>query len=84
MHYSTRDILGEVAYLKRNCELLTKRLEGIENMLFGTERLTPMQEGMVADANARWAAGAKDHLDLAIQYVDGWNDAITAALCAKE
>jgi len=80
MNHTTSSILGEAAYLKRSCELLLDRLKGVEALVFGTEQLTPMQESEVANANQRWAEGAKEHVELANQYLRDWHDALDRAL----
>jgi hypothetical protein len=80
MNHTASSILGEAAYLKRSCELLLDRLKGVEALVFGTEQLTPMQEGEVANANQRWAEGAKEHVELANQHLRDWHDALNEAL----
>ncbi|MCP3797985.1 hypothetical protein NLX83_01810 [Allokutzneria sp. A3M-2-11 16] len=80
MHHTTRNILGEVEYLRRSCEILLGQLREIGGMATGTEQLTPIQEAAVADAHVAQAERAKEHLELAGQYLQGWQRAINDAL----
>jgi hypothetical protein len=80
MYHTTRETLGEVAHLMRACQVLMSSLEGIENTLSGTEQLTTIQEAEIADANQRCGWSAKDHVELATQFVEDWRRCIDAAL----
>jgi hypothetical protein len=79
MDHTTRDVLGRAAYLKQSCEILLSQLRKIENLVSGSEQLTPMREAMLADAS-RWSEGAKDHLELASQHADEWQLALAQVL----
>ena len=80
MNHTTSDVLGRAAYLKRSCEILLGQLAEANRMVNGTEQLTPIQEAAVTDANVKQAERAKEHLELASQYLDGWKSALTDAL----
>lgn len=80
MHHNTRDVLSEAAYLARACELLAQHIKRVEDSVFGTECLTSHQEGLLTHACTHLAAGAKDHIEMATQFVDSWHAAIEAAL----
>lgn len=80
MHHTTRDVLGEAAYLRRSCELLIDQLKEIDRLAVGTEALTQIQEAAIGNAHRACADRAKDHLELASQYVENWRVAITDAL----
>ncbi|MEC3978172.1 hypothetical protein [Amycolatopsis sp. H20-H5] len=80
MHHTTGDILGQAAYLRRSCEILLGQLRTIDGMVVGTEELTPIQEAAVSNANEGLAERAKEHVELATQYVESWRRALNAAL----
>ncbi|KFU80777.1 hypothetical protein SAMN04489729_5519 [Amycolatopsis lurida] len=79
MHHTTRDVLGEAAYLRRSCDILIDQLKEIDRLATGTEELAPVHEAAVADANVK-AAGAKEHLELAGRYIGQWKQALTQTL----
>lgn len=78
MNHTTRAAISEAAHLERACELLIQHIKRVEDSVFGTEQLTPHQEGLMADANMN-AASAIDHIELATQYVDRWYEAVNYA-----
>ena len=80
MQHTTSEVLGQAAYLRRSCEILLSQLQQIDRMVTGTEQLTPIQEAAVADANHNHAESAKTHLELASQYVESWQRALSEAL----
>lgn len=80
MHYTTRDILGRAAYMRRTCELLLGQLGDLDRSFSGTEELTPTQEAEIQNASVQHAERASEHLDLASQFIENWKLQLREAL----
>jgi hypothetical protein len=80
VHHTTNDVLGQAAYLRRSCEIVVGQLRAIDGVVNGAERLTPVKEAEVGAVTQRWAEGARDHVELASQYVRDWHQALFRAL----
>lgn len=78
--YTTRDVLGRAAYLRRTCELLLSQLRDVDTSVTGIEQLTPIQEAAVANASVDHAERASEHLDLASQFIENWKRALNEML----
>lgn len=83
MHHTTSAVLGQAAYLRRSCEILLGQLQQVDRMVVGTEDLTPIQEAAIERANTNLAEFAKDHVELASQYVSKWHSAVQEALSVE-
>jgi hypothetical protein len=83
MHHTTRDVLGTAAYLRRSCEIVLGQLKRVDAMVVGTEQLTPIQEAAIVNAQRDLAERAKEHLELAGQYVDDWQHTVVEALSTE-
>ncbi|MEC3978144.1 hypothetical protein [Amycolatopsis sp. H20-H5] len=82
MQHTTRNVLGEAAFLRRGCDILIDQLREIERLVDGTEELTPIQEAAVATADAH-PEGAKEHLELAGRYIAVWKKALEGGLTTE-
>jgi len=80
MHHTTRDVLGTAAYLRRSCEILLGQLKRVDAMVVGTEELTPIQEAAIVNAQQGPAESAKEHLELAGQFIEDWQHAVVEAV----
>lgn len=80
MHHTPRDVLGEAAYLRRACDLLTAALDQLERSVSPHAQVDAIQEAELARAHAVWVPYAKDHVELATRYVEGWRSSVEAAL----
>jgi hypothetical protein len=69
VHHCGRDVLGEAAHLQRACEFLRGFIAEVGASVSPHDELTPMQEAELENGYARWCAAAKEHLELATQYV---------------
>jgi hypothetical protein len=80
MRHTTQHVLGHAAYLRRSCELLLDQLRDIDRLTIDTKQLTPLQEAAISQATTGHAECAKDHLELASQYIDKWREAVAEGL----
>lgn len=79
MHFNTREVLGEIAYLQRTAELLVNHIGSTAHLVSGSEVLDSIQAARLGDAFYN-ALRAQEHIELATQYVSDWQEAINTAV----
>lgn len=73
--YTTRYTLGQIEHLKRACAILKQHIDDVGRGLDGTEVLTPMEEGLITNANLK-ATLTCEHIELATRYAYEWEKAV--------
>lgn len=84
MHGTTRDILGEAAYVRRAAEILIQHVHEVEQAVSSVDELNRWQAAAMAGGPVRMVETVKQYIESATQYVDAWRRSVEAALGTQD